>query len=154
MIVARAALAALGVALALALPCPAAAGTAWLATGVVDELDGASTHMASIALRWGARAQWEAALMHIGGRGRRHGLGESRAVVTLSRRFQRGTFHVLLGGGINERDDDVLSGHLQCLTGVGVAIGGAELSIRHLSNGSLRGRNRGETWLAVGFPLD
>lgn len=117
--------------------------------GVAGDIDSTNAGTFGMSVSSGHGRKWEGAVIRFGGRSSIHSSHGSRWVLTGARRFQRGRMFFVLGAGLNERDDDVLSGHLQWLTGVGVATHDVDISIRHLSNAGLVGRNRGETWLFV-----
>ncbi len=57
------------------------------------------------------------------------------------------------GGGIVAVDQtsEALSSWYQFVTTGGVHIGHASLTLRHVSNSGFKGRNRGETYLSLGF---
>lgn len=120
--------------------------------GFSDELDGHSTHVAALGVSLGARHDWELAVTHFGERNMRQRV-PSRTVVSAARRFGSGRFQLLFGPALNDHGDEILSGHWQWISGLEVSTRLGRLSIRHLSNGGMTGRNRGETWFQWSLPL-
>jgi hypothetical protein len=121
-----------------------------VAIGVADEIDGRSAR--SYALMWlSADAHpWEIGAGFLGGRVRDESLLTSdRGYVAGGRRFRAGRFYALSGIAWVTYDDDVLSGRFQFQTGLGADMADWSVSVRHLSNGSTSGRNRGETFLLL-----
>lgn len=124
-----------------------------LAAGIADELDGRSTRLYSLMWLSDHQHPWELGATFIEGRGQdAPPFTSDRGVVSVGRRFIRGRFYVLSGLAYAARDDEVLSGYFQFQTGLGVELGQRwSLSLRHLSNASTSGRNRGETFLLAAF---
>lgn len=143
--------------LAAALPASASDLHGTLGYGVADSHDGESAHVIDLSLRWKANTrfsfihQHEILAGHI----------ESRPLPFLNRDVRylgygtRTYFrkHWFLGGGIVAVDNttEALSSWYQFATSGGVQFGRASLTLRHLSNSGFRGRNRGETYLTLGY---
>ncbi len=121
-----------------------------LAAGLADPIDGHSAR--AYALMWlsADRHPWELGAGFFTGRGLdRPPFTADRGYLAVARRFTAGRWY--LGSGIAwvTYDDEVLSGRFQFQTALGLGLAEWSLSLRHLSNGSTKGRNRGETFLLV-----
>lgn len=139
--------------LALTFPIPALSMADFhFAGGIADELDGRSTHVAALGMLIGDQARWELSITHFGER-RMHRQVPSRTVVSAARRFGSRRFLFLFGPAVNDHGDEILSGHWQWMSGIETSTRFGRLSIRHLSNGGMTGRNRGETWLQWSVPF-
>lgn len=116
------------------------AGVAW-----VNEIDGVPS--AAMTLSWETEQThpWE----FLGGVIRtRHdrNLHTPRVLfATASKRFSWNRWFVQGGIAATSSNTDVLSAHWQFATGAGYRQGHFTVSLRHLSNASTGGRNRGET---------
>ncbi|GHA82725.1 acyloxyacyl hydrolase [Cognatilysobacter bugurensis] len=140
---------------AAALLLLAAAPTVWaewrVGGGIADEIDGRRTGVATLAWSGGAHGQWETMAGFIRERernGPKPRVPEA-AFVAFGRRVRWQQWSASAGVAWVSVDNDVLSGHAQILTGVGYDIGPVRLGLRHMSNASTRGRNRGETFALV-----
>ncbi|MBA2239099.1 MAG: acyloxyacyl hydrolase [Lysobacter sp.] len=135
-------------ALALALSTPARAGV-HVGVGAADEHQGEGASTATIAWRGNRRHPLELMGGYIGKRDDNN-VEESWFVAASKRLYWRQWF---ASGGLAwvNVDNDILSGHGQFITGIGRDFGPASLSIRHLSNASTAGRNRGETLLLLEY---
>lgn len=152
---------ALGTALACAVAAaPAQAGpvadvsatkpTLELAAGLADPIDGHSARAYAVMWLSAGRHPWEVGAGFFTGRGiDRPPFTADRGYLAVARRFTAGRWY--LGSGIAwvTDDDEVLSGRFQFQTAFGVSIDAWSFSLRHLSNGGTRGRNRGETFVLV-----
>lgn len=116
-----------------------------LGAGVADAIDGRASPVLVLALR--PTPRWEAMAGYIG---RRPGVPDT-TFLAASRRLQRGRWFASAGLAWVSEDNAVLSGHVQAMTGIGLELGRGAVSLRHLSNGGTRGRNRGETFLLLEF---
>lgn len=134
-----------------------AAPTLEMALGYADEVDGeqAAVGMLSLHLREGRDWPVELLVGHIGERPRRAGDSgnpdEYFVGFTLRRQFGPWFFG---GGGVWVPDrslSEVLSSNGQFMQVLGWQRGPVAVSLRHLSNASTGGRNRGETFLTVGW---
>jgi len=135
----------IGVACAGACPAQVHVGA-----GVADEIDGEHAGVATVSWLGSARHPWEVVAGYIRPRERPAGRLPDATFLALGRRMTwRGWF---AGGGIAwvSEDNDVLSGHVQFLTGIGHDFGTATLIVRHPSNGGFKGRNRREAMLKGG----
>jgi hypothetical protein len=119
--------------------------------GIADEIDGTSAPAATLAWSSAQRHPWEV----IGGyiRGRNGSVQPDAAFVGFGRRLAWRRWSVSGGVAWVSVDNDVLSGHGQFLTGAAYDIGRLRLGLRHLSNASTNGRNRGETLLLLELAL-
>lgn len=135
---------------------PDARGAWELGVGLVDEIDGRQSTMATVGWLAGPRSEWEVLLGHLRGRDRDGTAAVATPTTTfaaVSRRlFWRGWF---LSSGIaladTGGDNPVLSGPFQFMSGLGWRGRDWTLSLRHLSNANTRGENRGETFLLVSY---
>lgn len=145
-------------ALMLAGPVHAAGDLAgWqLGVGGTKEIDGEATWLATVSyVTPQQRFPWEFIAGFINGRGAinvstvpdQYFAGVSKRVNFLD------NFYASFGVALNDRDTEVLSGHVQFQSALGWHYQRIGLSIRHLSNGGIEGKNRGETFLLlqVGF---
>jgi len=134
----------------------AESATRTLGAGVADAHDGDPSSVLDFSLRWKSSGRFKLISEHevlvgwIGG----------RDVATLQRNalyagygFRSNFGRWFTGGGIVAVDNtsEALSSWYQFATTGGVHIGRATLTLRHLSNSGFRGRNRGETFLTLGF---
>lgn len=78
-------------------------------------------------------------------------LDRSTRFVGLGVRRHAGRWFAGAGIALVDNMTDALSSRLQFVTSGGVVVGPATITLRHLSNAGLRGPNRGETYLAVGY---
>ncbi len=125
-----------------------------LGVGVADEVDGKPAGMATVGWLTSHAHPWEVLGGYIAKRRNVHHADVPDAIfVALSRRLQGERWFASAGIAHVDEDNEVLSGHFQFLTGAGYAGDDWSLSLRHLSNASTAGRNRGETFLLVEFNL-
>lgn len=125
-----------------------------LGVGVADEVDGKPAGMATLAWLTSHAHPWEMLGGYIAKRRNAHHADVPDAIfMALSRRLQGEHWFVSAGVAHVDEDNEVLSGHFQFLTGAGYAGEDWSLSLRHLSNASTNGRNRGETFLLLEFDL-
>lgn len=142
---------------ALATLAAGPAAAAWeLGGGVAKRIDGEGTGVATVSyLTAQPRFPWEFMAGYIDGRRRiDSGPVDSQVFAGASKRWYfAGPFYASFGAVLNSDNTDVLSGHLQFQSALGWHSGRVGVSLRHLSNGSIQGRNRGETFvlLQVGF---
>lgn len=142
-------------AVSLILAGPAHAG--WeLGVGGTQKIDGEETWLATVSyVTPQQRFPWELMAGYINSRGAiDSGAVPDQYFVGISKRYNFvDNFYASFGVAFNDRDTDVLSGHVQFQSALGWHYRRVGLSIRHLSNASIEGRNRGETFvlLQVGF---
>jgi hypothetical protein len=119
--------------------------------GIADEIDGMTAPAATLTWSSAQRHPWEA----IGGfiRGRNGPTLPDTMFIGVSRRVTWRRWSVSGGVAWVSVDNDVLSGHGQFLTGVAYDVGRMRLGLRHLSNASTNGRNRGETLVLLEVAL-
>lgn len=122
-----------------------------LGLGIADEIDGRTAPVATVAWSSAQRHPWEVMGGYI--RGRNGAVHPDAAFVGLSRRLTWRRWSVSGGVAWVSIDNDVLSGHGQFLTGAAYDIGRTRIGLRHLSNASTNGRNRGETMLLLEVAL-
>lgn len=138
--------------LALLLATPAApAWAGWhLGLGMADEIDGKHTGLATVSWLSEQRHPWEIMGGYFAAR-RNHADPDvpDAIFVALSKRISGKHWFVSSGVAHVDEDNEVLSGHFQFLTGLGYARERWTVSLRHLSNASTNGRNRGETFLLL-----
>jgi hypothetical protein len=134
-----------------------AAPTLEMALGYADEVDGEQAAVSTVSLHLREDRDWPVELLvgHIGERPPRDGgtgnPDEYFVGFTLRRQFGPWFFG---GGGawIPDRSlSEVLSSSGQFMQVLGWQRGPVGVSLRHLSNASTGGRNRGETFLTVGW---
>lgn len=119
---------------------------------VAKEIDGESTGIATLSYVTAAqRAPWELMLGYVDGRSH---IDSGRVPDTLfagiSRRYNFDRhWYGSFGAVLNDQSSDVLSGHLQFQSALGWHGERLGLSLRHLSNGGFKGRNRGETFVLL-----
>ena len=138
------------VALALACAAPADASV-HVGAGLVDEIDGEGSVMATVAWLTESRHPWEFIVGYIDGRDVAVIHTPGTAWISASKRYTWN--HWFAQGGIAwaDADNEVLSQHWQFQTGAGYDFGRVSLSLRHLSNANTGGRNRGETFLLLDY---
>jgi hypothetical protein len=125
--------------------------------GFVDEIAGETSQIATLAWQFGPDNHWEALLAFIAERDDLEppGYAESHTFVAISRRRHLRDTGWFLSSGValssGDDDDEILSGHFQFLTGGGWQGEHWAITLRHISNANITGRNRGETFLLVGY---
>lgn len=127
---------------------PAHAGI-HVGAGAANEHHGEGATAASIAWRGQRRHPWEVMIGHIGQRESAN--AEEAWFFAGSKRFYWRQWFVSGGVAWVNVDNDILSGHGQFITGAGRDLGPLSVSLRHLSNASTNGRNRGETLLMLEY---
>ena len=129
---------------------PAHAGI-HIGAGAAKEHSGEGATAATLAWRSEQRHPWEVMIGHIGQR-EDINVEESFFLAGSKRLYWRKWF---VSGGVAwvNVDNDILSGHGQFITGAGRDFGRLSVSLRHLSNASTQGRNRGETILVLEYRL-
>ena len=122
-----------------------------VSAGIADSYRNEAAGMAAVSWLSPQAHPWEVMAGQIAAR-ERVGVPEA-TFVALSKRYAWRRWFVSGGVAWVNVDNDVLSGHGQFMTAAGYGMGRVALSLRHLSNGSTGGRNRGETFLLmeVGF---
>lgn len=121
-----------------------------LGGGVAADIDGENTAVATFAYLTEQRHPWEFLVGYFDQR-------KDDGMVTVEDTFwggisKRFTWHGLyasFGVAYAQEDNEVLSDHLQFQSAAGYRLDRFSVSIRHLSNGSTGGRNRGETFLLL-----
>jgi hypothetical protein len=133
----------------------APASASWhLGLGLADEIDGKHTGLATLSWLSDQRHPWEISGGYFAVRRNHAGPDVPDAVfMALSKRISGRHWFLSSGVAHVDEDNEVLSGHFQFLTGVGYARERWTVSLRHLSNASTNGRNRGETFLLLQFGL-
>ncbi|HVF34991.1 MAG TPA: acyloxyacyl hydrolase [Candidatus Saccharimonadia bacterium] len=135
--------------LALLEPIECAARTE-LAVGIVNKIeDEASVGTASIAWVTDAKHPYEFTLGQI--RPREDDIAPAETYIAASKRLTWRRWYTSSGIALADtpKDNRTLSGPLQFLTTIGWSAESWSISLRHLSNAGIEGRNHGETYLMV-----
>ncbi len=120
--------------------------------GIAKDIDGEATGVATAAWLTPHEHPWEFMLGYIDQRMQNGGVSvEDTFWIAASKRFTWRRFYASFGLALAQEDNEVLSDHLQFQSGLGYRLGAFSLSLRHLSNGSLSGRNRGETFVLLHY---
>lgn len=123
--------------------------------GYVDELDNESTWTAHVTWLSEHRHPWEVTGGYIASRDDvLPRISPDTFYVSFARRYIHRTGFFFAGGIAltnTSGDDEALSGPLQFVNGIGWQGEQVVIVFRHISNGSFRGRNRGENLLTVGW---
>lgn len=123
--------------------------------GYVDELDDESTWTAHVTWLSDHRHPWEITGGYIAGRDDAFPeVSPDTFYVSFARRYIHRTGFFFAGGIAltnTSGDDEALSGPIQFVNGIGWQGEQVVIAFRHISNGSFRGRNRGENLLTVGW---
>jgi len=123
--------------------------------GYVEELSAEDTWTTHITWLSDHRFPWEVTGGYIASRDdQQPRVSDDTLYVSLAKRYvHRSGF--FFAGGIaltnTSGDDDALSGPFQFVNGIGWQGERIVVTFRHISNGSFRGRNRGENLLTVGW---
>ena len=132
---------------ALLVAAPASAGLE-VGLGMVDEIDGEGSQIATVSWLTGHEHPWEFLGGYIASRDMTlSGPTPDVFFVSASKRLTWRNWFAQGGIAWADVDNEVLSKHFQFQTGIGYDFGRLSLSLRHLSNANTGGRNRGETWL-------
>ena len=144
---------AVAVGLALTASPMLARADAELALGFANNVeDEGNTGVATLAWVTRGERSYEFQIGHIESRADDGGpISPTSTFVAASRRLTWGHWYGSSGIALADTDDDnrVLSGPLQFLTAVGWSAEDWSVSLRHLSNAGIAGRNHGETYLMV-----
>jgi len=120
--------------------------------GVVDEIDGANSEAAMLSWLSEQRFPWEVSLGHLAARDEDTlAPSPSTTFFAVGRRVNWRNWFLSTGVALVDCDNEILSGHGQFITGLGWRSKHLTVNVRHLSNASTSGRNRGETFLLVGY---
>jgi len=120
--------------------------------GVTDEIDGTNTEAAMVSWLSEQRYPWEVSIGHLEERDEDTlAPSPSTTFVAVGRRINWRNWFLSTGIALVDCDNDILSGHGQFITGLGWRGKSLTVNVRHLSNASTTGRNRGETFLLVGY---
>lgn len=139
-------------ALAAVLWVPAAAADEWQVTvGIADKVDDDYAPTIGVSYLTDHRFPIEVMGGYIGSRQLDSGPAGPTWFAGAGLRWQGDWW--FLGGGVAlvSKQSEILSSAYQFVTTAGVRHGPWLASIRHLSNASTRGRNRGETFLSIGW---
>jgi hypothetical protein len=121
--------------------------------GLVDEIEGDGTGMATVAWVTDAEHPFEFIAGYIVERDGAQLRTPNTFWISASKRFTWRHWFVQSGIAWADVDNEVLSKHFQFQTGIGYDFGRLSLSLRHLSNANTGGRNRGETFLLLDFEI-
>ncbi len=135
------------------LPSGSAAAAEWeIGAGIAKDIDGEATGVATLAWLSEQRHPWEVMLGYIDNRHQNGAVSvEDSFWIAVSKRLTWRGFYGSFGLALAQEDNEVLSDHLQFQSALGYRFGDASVSLRHLSNGSISGRNRGETFLLLHY---
>lgn len=122
-----------------------------VSAGVARDIDDVGTQVATFAYLSRHEHPWEFTAGHLFERNDPRYHTASTTFVAASRRLTWRRWFVSGGVALTDADNEVLSGPLQFYTGAGYAGEHWTLSLRHLSNADIRGRNRGETFVLLGY---
>lgn len=143
-------------AIVLALPlawcmAPSAHSGVHAGAGWANRVDGDGAPVVVVSWVGAQRHPWEWMAGHIGERD--EAAVPDALFLAISKRLVWRRWFASGGVAWVSEDNEVLSGHGQFLTAAGYDFGRMTVSLRHLSNASTNGRNRGETFLLleVGF---
>jgi hypothetical protein len=141
-----------GVALMLALCAGTVSARAELGLGLVDEIEGDRTEIATLAWLTEQRHPWEFLIGHIHARDGHESLhSPSVTFAAASKRLTWRNFYLASGVALTDADNEILSGEVQFLSTLGWMLGDWSVALRHLSNANTGGRNRGETFLVLSY---
>ena len=124
--------------------------------GLADEHDGESAHVVDLSLRWPSSGRFKLIDEHE----LLAGWIESRPLHQLNEHtlfagygFRSNFGRWFTGGGIAlvDHTSEALSSWYQFVSTGGVHLGRASLTLRHISNSGFKGKNRGETYITLGF---
>lgn len=120
--------------------------------GIAKNLDGESTHTATLAWLTAHPHPWEFMLGYFGQRRMQGELFVKDSFwVGVNKRFIWKGWYTSIGVALAQENNEVLSEHFQFHTGIGYRLGDISLSLRHLSNAGIAGRNRGETFFQLHY---
>jgi len=121
-----------------------------LGLGFADEIDRQHTGLATLSWLSEHPHPWEFMGGYLLARGGRSDPEVPDALfLALSKRISGRRWFLTSGIAFVDEDNEVLSGHFQFMSGAGYSRQGWTISLRHLSNASTSGRNRGETFLLL-----
>ena len=145
------------VAAAVSLLAPSAATHAreWhmeMAAGPVDEIDGKRTGAAMLSWVSDDRHPHEISIGYLHERSFADGPGSPRVtMISATRRLTWGRWFWVNGVALIDGQSEALSSFYQFINGPGWQGDRVTISFRHMSNANLRGRNRGENLLLIGW---
>lgn len=123
-----------------------------LGLGIAKDIDGEEAGVATLAYLTEQKHPWEFIAGYFGQR-REAGAAtvEDNYWLGVSKRVSWRGLYASFGLAYAVDDNEVLSDHLQFQSAVGYRFSDFSVSLRHLSNGSTNGRNRGETFLLLHY---
>lgn len=131
------------------------AGNAELALGIANAVeDEDTTGVATLAWVTDAPHPYELQVGHIESRADDGGpVSPTATFIAASKRLTWRRWYVSSGVALTDthRDNRVLSGAFQFMTGIGWQSKDWSISLRHLSNAGIEGRNHGETYLMLAY---
>lgn len=138
----------------LMIPGRASAKYEWSA-GYADRIDSKAAYTTHLTWLSSQRHPWEVTGGFITGRdSSSREISPDTLYVSLARRYVHSSGWYFAGGialTSTDGNDEVLSGPFQFVNGIGWQGERIVVTFRHMSNGSTRGRNRGENLLTVGW---
>ena len=120
--------------------------------GIAKDIDGEEAGVATLAYLTEQKHPWEFIAGYFDQR-REAGMAtvEDTFWFGVSKRLTWHGLYASFGVAYAQEDNEVLSDRLQFQSAVGYRGGDISVSLRHLSNGSISGRNRGETFLLLHY---
>jgi hypothetical protein len=135
----------------LMVPALAAAGEWQAAGGFADEIDDDYAPVATVSYLTEHRFPIEFVGGYIGSRHIDSGRVDPTWFVGADLRWTGRWWFVGGGAALVSDTSEILSSDYQFMTLAGVRFSDVVVTLRHLSNANTRGRNRGETFLTVGW---
>lgn len=123
-----------------------------IGVGITDEVSGSSTEAAMLSWVGEQRMPWELSIGHIAERDDTvEAPSPTTTFIAVGRRLTWRNWFLSSGIALVDADNEILSGYGQFITGLGWRGKHLTVNVRHISNASTTGRNRGETFLLVGY---
>ena len=123
-----------------------------IGVGVTDEISGNHTHAAMLSWMTEERFPWECSIGHVADRDETSDApSPTTTFIAVGRRINWRNWFLSTGIALVDADNEVLSGYGQFITGLGWRGRHLTVNVRHISNAGTTGRNRGETFLLLGY---
>ena len=131
---------------------PGAKAGGEIGVGITDEISGSSTEAAMLSWVGSQKYPWEVSIGHLAERDDTvEAPSPTTTFVAVGRRINWREWFISTGIALVDADNEILSGYGQFITGLGWRGKHLTVNVRHISNASTSGRNRGETFLLVGY---
>ena len=131
---------------------PGAKAGGEIGVGITDEVSGSSTEAAMLSWVGAQKYPWEVSIGHLAERDDTvDAQSPTTTFVAVGRRINWRQWFLSTGIALVDADNEILSGYGQFITGLGWRGKHLTVNVRHISNASTTGRNRGETFLLVGY---